>query len=294
MIFGNSKLSIIWEVSIIADITLTLDNRGYLHVQYGRWYEAIARRRSRRNYKPDPLEDGPVQALENTCHQFRPFEGTRAVLVRQPADRVFHGLVGGYGKIKGAPIFIAFIGDAANPNVNEQVGYTGEGIILEATALGLATCWVGGMFNEVVVGSLVGLNTGEKVLAVTPVGYPAPKLSFEDKLMAGFGRNYRRKPLSKLVSGTPKESWPEWVAESLATARLSPSAVNRQPWRFHVGQGALAVSVDGKDTYKISKRLDCGIAMLHIHVTALKYGVHGTWEFLAHPGVARFNSSAKT
>ena len=40
--------------------------------------------------------------------------------------------------------------------------------------------------------------------------------------------------------------------------------------------------------YGISKRLDCGIAMLHIEVAALDCGVQGRWEFLEAPKVARF------
>lgn len=254
-----------------------------------RWFEAIPKRRSRRNYNNSkPLPDNLVQTLEKTCRQFRPFEDARAVLVKQPADRVFNGLVGNYGKIKGAPLFISFIGNTGSPYCDERVGYTGEGIILESTALGLATCWVAGMFNEVVAGSLVDLEAGEKIIAVSPVGYPVQELSLEEKLMTGFGRNHRRKPLEQLVTGAPKESWPAWVAESLDAARLAPSAVNRQPWCFHVEPNAITVSVDDKDTHNIPKRLDCCIAMLHIHVTALKNGVLGTWEFLPYPDVARF------
>jgi hypothetical protein len=38
----------------------------------------------------------------------------------------------------------------------------------------------------------------------------------------------------------------------------------------------------------ISKRLDCGIAMLHIEVAALDCGVKGKWELLEAPRVAKF------
>ena len=68
-----------------------------------------------------------------------------------PADKVFRGMIGSYGRINGAPAFIAFIGDMQSQYVQEEVGYTGEGIILEATALGLGTCWVGGFFKPDVV-----------------------------------------------------------------------------------------------------------------------------------------------
>ena len=38
----------------------------------------------------------------------------------------------------------------------------------------------------------------------------------------------------------------------------------------------------------VFKRLDCGVAMLHIEVAALDCGVRGRWEFLKAPKVARF------
>jgi hypothetical protein len=65
--------------------------------------------------------------------------------------------------------------------------------------------------------------------------------------------------------------------------------MNRQPWRFEVGTNTITVAVDNlHDTYNIPKRLDCGIAMLHLELGALAAGVNGTWEFLLPPRVARF------
>ncbi|MBO8128679.1 MAG: hypothetical protein H0Z39_05715 [Peptococcaceae bacterium] len=52
---------------------------------------------------------------------------------------------------------------------------------------------------------------------------------------------------------------------------------------------SVTVAVDNeKDSYHISKRLDCGIAMLHIELGARFAGVRGRWEHLSSPGVARF------
>lgn len=61
------------------------------------------------------------------------------------------------------------------------------------------------------------------------------------------------------------------------------------PWRFEVVQQSITVSVDSnKGNYGISKRLDCGIAMLHIEVSAIISGVAGKWDFLDPLQVARF------
>ncbi|MFC2014334.1 hypothetical protein ACFLU8_05675 [Chloroflexota bacterium] len=39
----------------------------------------------------------------------------------------------------------------------------------------------------------------------------------------------------------------------------------------------------------MSKRLDCGIAMLHIEIAARSYGIQAEWQFLKAPDVARFS-----
>ncbi len=254
-----------------------------------RWYRVIEKRRSRRRFRPEPLEASLLSQIVTTCTEFKPFPNARAVLITEPPDTVFKGAIGPYGKIKGAPAFIAFIGNMDSPNVYEQVGYTGEGIILEAEAMNLATCWVAGFFRPKVVASLTRIDEGERVLAVTPIGYATKRHSLEERVMTGFGLTHRRRPLLGLVTGLRELEWPQWVKLALEAARLAPSAVNRQPWRFKVEPNSITVSVNtlGRE-YGLSKRLCCGIAMLHIEVAALSYGIRGRWEFLEPPLVARF------
>jgi len=82
------------------------------------------------------------------------------------------------------------------------------------------------------------------------------------------------------------------MKKALEAARLAPSAVNRQPWRFFLGENAIAVSLDKvRDTDKISRRLDCGIAMLHLELGARHSGVAANWTY--PPGnVARFHADS--
>jgi nitroreductase len=259
-------------------------------IPYSRWNAAIPFRRSRRQYDSQPLDPGELERLREVCRDFRPFPGARADVLTESPDRILRGAVGPYGKVKGAPALIAFTGTMDDPHVQEKLGYTGEGIILEVTAMGLGTCWVGGFFRPKVAASVVGIARNEKVLAVTPVGQAVERPTREEVLMTGFGLNHRRKPLRQMVTGLDREIWPRWVETALEAARIAPSAVNRQPWRFHVEPDCITVSVDSpRINLGISKRLDCGIAMLHIEVAALASGVGGEWELLEAPHVARFN-----
>jgi len=261
-----------------------------MDIPFSRWHAAIEQRRSRRHFDPNrAIEPEKMAALDTICKQFRPFPQARSCLVTEPAQDVFKGIAGSYGKIKGATAFIAFIGDMDHPFVQEEVGYTGEGVILEATALGLNTCWVAGFFRPEVVASLIEIKNNERVLAVTPVGYARKFESWEERLMTGFGRTHTRLSLSRTVSGLPRENWPDWAKASLEAARLAPSAVNRQPWGLKVEDDGITVFIrTGGPEFNISKRLDCGIAMLHIEVAALDRGCGGEWEFLQSPEVAKF------
>lgn len=256
-----------------------------------RWYPAISKRRSRRQFDSSrPIEPDLLETYRAFCSKFQPYPNARAVLVSEWSDSVFKGFVGSYGKVKDAPAFVAFVGDTESPNVQEEVGYMGEGIILEATALDLATCWVGGFFKPEVAARLAGAQSSERVIAITPVGYARKKESLEEKLMTGFGRTHKRHSLPFLVTGLSERDWPEWVRVSLEAARLAPSAVNRQPWGFHVEPDSITVYVRTTGPqFDISKRLDCGIAMLHIELGTLDRGLHGEWRLLQNPQVARFS-----
>jgi hypothetical protein len=254
-----------------------------------RWYGAIAARTSRRVFTGRPPDGDSVARLETVCREFRPFLGVRTVLVRESPEAVFKGLVGGYGKVKGAPLYAAFVADTAASRFQESVGYVGEAFVLEATALGLGTCWVSGFFRPTAAAGHVPLEPGEKILAVTPVGEALGSLTFGEKTMKAFVKASGRRPLESLIlSGEPRE---EWQRRALEAARLAPSAVNRQPWRFRLEPGAIAVSADGDASAGGgARRLDCGIAMLHLELGAKAAGVAGHWEFPDSPGIAVFRT----
>ncbi|MCD6567792.1 MAG: nitroreductase family protein [Dehalococcoidia bacterium] len=259
-----------------------------------RWALAIDKRRSRRQFESSrPISPDVMKNLRYVCAIFKPYSSARAEMVLDSPDKVFKGALGPYGKVRGALAYIAFIGNMNSLHVQEEVGYTGEGIILEATSLGLDTCWVGGFFKRNVADTQTEVQSPERVLAVTPVGYARGSQSVQEKVMTGFGKTHQRNSLSSMVSGLGESEWPDWARASLEAARLAPSAINRQPWGFHVEPNAITISVrSGGPDFNISRRLDCGIAMMHIEIAALSCGMEGEWEFLDDPQVARFRVKA--
>jgi hypothetical protein len=256
-----------------------------LDIPSNSWYRAISLRHSQRKYSGEVPSDDVTVRIERVCNEFRPFNGVRAVLVRNPGKDVFKGALGEFFyKVTQTPYYITFIGDMTASNVQAITGYLGEGVILEATSLGLNTCWVGGFYRPGEVIKQINLEEGERVLGVTPIGYSEK----ETDRVGVSTKPYRRKSLDKLiVSG---EGGNEWIKTALEAARVAPSAGNRQPWRFHVTDDSITVSTNSeRKDFRVSRRLDCGIAMLHIELGALASGVNGSWEFLEHPEVARYS-----
>lgn len=69
--------------------------------------------------------------------------------------------------------------------------------------------------------------------------------------MTGIAASHRRKPVGDIYDGPPPEPW---LDAALEAARLAPSAVNRQSWRFTWSDGGLTVEVDSpRDSYSISR-----------------------------------------
>jgi hypothetical protein len=157
---------------------------------------------------------------------------------------------------------------------------------LEATALGLGTCWVSGFFRPDAVKEHIALADHERVYAVTPIGYTEKGFSMKEKFYSGATRSPKKKPLEEIVEGTAPVPW---QAKAIEAARIAPSASNRQPWRFVVGEKSITVRVDSpKDSDRYPKRLDCGIAMLHIELGAMAAGKKGQWRMLRAPDVGKF------
>lgn len=251
-------------------------------------YKAIALRHSTRGYDGRPLTERHVEVIRRACAERLDLaEGARVALLLGPADRVFTGLA-----IRGVPAFLAMVGDTSVPHIEEAVGYLGEYVVLTAASLGLSTCWVSATFRPEEAAKFVALGSAEKIFAVSPLGYEGQAGLVETFFNTMVSKSRMRKPLEELMtSGSlPLSSSPEWVKVALEAARLAPSAYNRQPWRFTIGPNSIKLSLDldSRDVKGAPKRMDCGMAMMHLELGALAAGVTGEWELLDSPDVAIF------
>lgn len=213
----------------------------FTRAQLARWYGSIPARYSCRNYAgaPDVAQKSALNyAAARVC-----LPGVRIVLGGCPKG--FFLPVPFIGRVSGATDFAAVLVKRGQPAAKLCAGISGEAFVLEATALGLGSCWVSGSFRRSRCSP--GAGQGETIAAVIPLGVPADR-------EGPAGR--RRKPLASLCKGDPA-AWPFWAFKAAEAVRMAPSALNRQPWRFSFAGNTLRIS-GGR-----FGRLDDGIAILH-------------------------------
>jgi len=189
--------------------------------------------------------------------------------------------LGTYGFIKDAQHFIAGA-VKSQPMCFEDYGYALESIILNATELGLGTCWLGGTFNRQGFTKEMSLVNGEEMPAITPVGYKAERRGLE-KMMRWAANSRNRKPWNQIFydkqQGTPLTRDHAGIYETaFEMVRLAPSASNGQPWMIILDEDTVHFYHKGKTEYDVFRQLDLGIAFSHFKLTMKEIGVNGVWS----------------
>ena len=187
------------------------------------------------------------------------------------------GRLSSYGMIKNAPYYFGGYSNGDDHSIIDY-GYCFEEAILELTALGLGTCWIGGTFNRSTVARYLNLPDGKVIPAISPLGFSGEKMSFTERVSRFVAGSKNRKPYEKILfsystDGSPVpetlEKFPTPVDEILEKVRLAPSASNKQPWRLVRQRDLIHLYCDFDKTYnRLFKHfkiqlLDMGIALCH-------------------------------
>jgi nitroreductase len=257
--------------------------------------ETIRRRFSVRHYQPRTVPDEILQSViksgdaslaldDNIKVRFHLIKEGRLVAEQMTFQTGRRWLFGS------APHFIIATSEE-KPLFMLNMGFRMEQVMLFATGQGLGTCWIGGLFTEQRIGAFLGLDKSERVIALTPLGYPDVSSygrAIHNIVHLGGPDSRRRKTLEQIVSGSKFgssfETKDDELLEVLECTRLAPSWANTQPWRFLVNGREIIALVDasgrnlsvrdGKHYY----RLDAGIAMAHFLLAARELGWKGSWH----------------
>ncbi len=157
------------------------------------------------------------------------------------------------------------------PHAEEAFGYAFEKLVLFAEASGLGTTWIAGTMDRPAFEKAMELAPGEVMPCVSPLGYPAEKMSLRETLMRKGVKADARLPFSELFfDGGFDKPLAESCScrEALEMVRWAPSAVNKQPWRvvldgskahFYEKKSRGFAGAGGWDLQKV----DVGIALYH-------------------------------
>ncbi|MCE5256385.1 MAG: hypothetical protein LLF89_06000, partial [Spirochaetaceae bacterium] len=165
------------------------------------------------------------------------------------------------------------------------VGWIVEKLVLELTALGYASSWIGGVFSRAKAEEAVNAGGEEIVPAVIAFGWPAGRRKVADKVVAASARARSRKPLDDIVFLLSGDGLDDvWLAVAEAV-REAPSASNKQPWRLVrlSDESRWLLFLDEDKIYNNGRKdvhlqnLDLGIAMRHFQVAAEASDLAGAW-----------------
>ncbi len=219
--------------------------------------EAIEVRRSCRTFINEPIPTTEFNDLKKLVDQYNQRSGLSMALLEDGSD-AFNGLRKSYGMFKGVKSLLVIKGKQSDMHRAEKAGYYGELIVLEATILGLGSCWVGGTYDK--KNSILNVLPDEVLEAVIPIGYPADSPTLTEKVIHKLIHR-RVKPLEHFYKSDV--SLPEWFIRGIEAVRKAPSAVNKQPVRFSLENGITTAYVELDDGFKL---IDLGVAKLHFEL----------------------------
>lgn len=169
------------------------------------------------------------------------------------------------------------------PHANVAFGYSFEMLVLYAQSLGIGTVWLGGTMNRSAYEQAMELDADEIMPCASPLGYPAGKMSLRESMMRKAIKADERLPFEELffdgTFDTPLHKEETGILKQpLEMVRLSPSAVNKQPWRVVVADNVVHFYLKrskgvGHDPNHDIQMVDMGIALCHFALAAKENGL---------------------
>lgn len=224
--------------------------------------EAIDKRRSRRKYTGKPLSQKIIDELTAEITKFNHDSGL-SMFFLEDGSRAFEGIRKSYGLLKGVRSLIVLKGDTSDVHMKEKCGYYGERLVLDATKLGLGTCWVAGSYDK--KDPAFKCEAGQEVVSVIAIGQVEANNSAGENFI--YKLTHRKsKPISDFYSLHHFDGpAPDWFMKGIEAVAKAPSAANSQPVHlvYDKATDKITAHVSGK---RATDLIDLGIAKLHFEI----------------------------
>lgn len=222
-------------------------------------YEAIFNRCSARKYLMEPLEADLLDKIQKMIDHVSALDSSSRVEIEIFKNLGKKSLAKGLLKADAPYYLIVYCEDT--PSAYRSAGYVSEQLVLYLTTKEIGTCYLGS----------------------AKIG-PKEKNGLKQFLIISFGRTegtlYRdmedahRQPLANLC--TYKDEPGEDLKKILKAARMAPSSLNTQPWRFIVYSDRVYVFMK-KEVFPQPKmftsmhQFDMGIMLCHMMLAAEEF-----------------------
>lgn len=210
--------------------------------------EIMQRRHSVRQYTAAPIEPEKRAALQERIAQIN-WETGLHIQIFFDEPKCFDSFMAHYGKFTGVSNYIALVGKKS-PKLEEQLGYFGEELVLQAQAMGLNSCWVAMTHGK----SGAAVEKGEKQVCLISLGYGETQ-----------GVAHKSRPVQAVCNVSA--DMPDWFSDGMAAALLAPTAMNQQKFFFERTADGAVHARCGKGFYT---RLDLGIVKYHFETVSGK------------------------
>lgn len=210
-------------------------------------FELMKSRHSVRSYNDQQMDEETLSILRSLIDECNKESGLHIQLCLNQG-KAFESFLSRLMKFSNVNNYIALTGEKSK-NLDENIGYYGEKIVLKATELGLGTCWVGRTYRKGKCN--VELGDDEKLFCVITIGYSDTK-----------GVPRKTKSIEELSHVNGK--MPEWFRKGMEAAQLAPTALNEQKFKFSLDGNV----VTAKPGIGVTSKIDMGIAKYHFELGA--------------------------
>lgn len=217
--------------------------------------EAIDVRKSSRNYVPGPLQEEHVRILEKSIAEINEKSGLKIQLIQNSPESFEKSYLG----IKGASNYLAMVGDRDMDHLREKIGYYGEQLVLEATTLGLGTCWLNVTYSRELWPCK--LDENDKLVVVVALGESAEDIKIDDPFAMNLSLHRSSRPIEYMY--TADGEVPDWFIEGMKAVAKAPSSQNSQPVKFFYSSSRIFAYIDSGSK---SRNIELGIAELHFEL----------------------------
>lgn len=206
---------------------------------------------------------------------------------KREKDEDLVSILGAYGRFISPPYYLLPY-EIGEDNSFLDLGFQTEQIAVQLWSKGIGSCFIGCLSRQEKVRNDFDLPKNARMAAFLAIGYPSEKFGIDTisksaKLILGIRNRMTLEDICYLDSFqnkfTPDGIW----KDILEAARMSPSAVNAQPWRFLLrGNDLFVFSIQEQRKYLLPENRfyplhDCGICMANITMAADSLGLQCKW-----------------